>query len=111
MPQGMRHPEPHENGDHSGYPDGWHSRLDQGRFVSGASSPIMSLAWTSCEPEPVAPVNPGSTKSSLLPLPPCLPVPRGRQESRAMEILYQCCAGLDVHKRTVVACIRRLGPD
>jgi transposase len=28
-----------------------------------------------------------------------------------MEILYQCCAGLDVHKRTVVACIRRLGPD
>jgi transposase len=28
-----------------------------------------------------------------------------------MEILYSCCAGLDVHKRTVVACIRRLGPD
>jgi transposase len=28
-----------------------------------------------------------------------------------MEILYRCCAGLDVHKKTVVACIRRLGPD
>jgi transposase len=28
-----------------------------------------------------------------------------------MEILYHCCAGLDVHKETVVACIRRLGPD
>lgn len=28
-----------------------------------------------------------------------------------MEILYHCCAGLDVHKKTVVACIRRLGPD
>lgn len=27
-----------------------------------------------------------------------------------MEILYPCCAGLDVHKKTVVACIRRLGP-
>jgi transposase len=28
-----------------------------------------------------------------------------------MEILYHCCADLDVHKKTVVACIRRLGPD
>ena len=28
-----------------------------------------------------------------------------------MEILYHCCAGLDVHKKSVVACIRRLGPD
>jgi transposase len=28
-----------------------------------------------------------------------------------MDILYPCCAGLDVHKKTVVACIRRLGPD
>jgi transposase len=29
----------------------------------------------------------------------------------AMDILYPCCAGLDVHKKTVVACIRRLGPE
>lgn len=28
-----------------------------------------------------------------------------------MDILYPCCAGLDVHKKTVVACVRRLGPD
>ena len=28
-----------------------------------------------------------------------------------MEILSPCCAGLDVHKKTIVACIRRLGPD
>jgi transposase len=28
-----------------------------------------------------------------------------------MDIIYQCCAGLDVHKQTVVACIRRVGPD
>jgi transposase len=28
-----------------------------------------------------------------------------------MDILYDCCAGLDVHKKTVVACIRRVGPD
>jgi transposase len=28
-----------------------------------------------------------------------------------MEILHDCCAGLDVHKKTVVACVRRVGPD
>ncbi|HMF37361.1 MAG TPA: IS110 family transposase [Isosphaeraceae bacterium] len=27
-----------------------------------------------------------------------------------MEILHDCCAGLDVHKKTVVACVRRVGP-
>jgi transposase len=27
-----------------------------------------------------------------------------------MEILYDCCAGLDVHQKTVLACIRRFGP-
>src|SRR5436309_30094 len=25
-----------------------------------------------------------------------------------MELLYRCCSGLDVHKNTVVACVRRL---
>jgi hypothetical protein len=28
-----------------------------------------------------------------------------------MEILHRCCAGLDVHKKTVVACVRTVGPD
>jgi transposase len=28
-----------------------------------------------------------------------------------MDIIYGCCAGLDVHKKTVVACVRRLRPD
>jgi transposase len=28
-----------------------------------------------------------------------------------MEILHSCCAGLDVHKGTVVACVRRLRPQ
>ena len=27
-----------------------------------------------------------------------------------METLYPCCAGLDVHKDTVVACVRRVSP-
>ena len=28
-----------------------------------------------------------------------------------MEAIIARCAGLDVHKRTVVACVRRLQPD
>ena len=28
-----------------------------------------------------------------------------------MDIIHACCAGLDVHKKTVVACARRVGPD
>jgi transposase len=28
-----------------------------------------------------------------------------------MDVLHPCCAGLDVHKKTVVACVRRPGPD
>jgi transposase len=27
-----------------------------------------------------------------------------------MDLLYRCCAGLDVHKKTVVACVRRIDP-
>jgi transposase len=28
-----------------------------------------------------------------------------------MDLIYACCAGLDVHKKTVVVCVRRLGQD
>jgi transposase len=28
-----------------------------------------------------------------------------------MDLIHPCCAGLDVHKKTVVACARRAGPD
>jgi transposase len=28
-----------------------------------------------------------------------------------MDSIHPCCAGLDVHKKTVVACVRRAGPD
>ena len=28
-----------------------------------------------------------------------------------METIYRCCAGLDVHKMTVVACVRRVEPS
>src|SRR5439155_12473096 len=32
----------------------------------------------------------------------------GSRRRRPMQALYRCCAGLDVHKDTVVACVRRL---
>jgi transposase len=28
-----------------------------------------------------------------------------------MDSIHDCCAGLDVHQKTVVACVRRRGPD
>lgn len=28
-----------------------------------------------------------------------------------MDLIHTCCAGLDVHKKTVVACVRHVGPD
>lgn len=28
-----------------------------------------------------------------------------------MDLIHPCCAGLDIHKKTVVACIRRVAPD
>src|SRR3954447_15215336 len=31
--------------------------------------------------------------------------------SRTMDILHDRCAGLDLHKKTVVACIRAVDPD
>src|SRR5439155_5790967 len=34
------------------------------------------------------------------------PPPAAVAEEGAMEVLHQRCAGLDVHKKTVVACIR-----
>ena len=37
------------------------------------------------------------------------PRSRSRPET-TMETIYPCCAGLDIHKATVVACVRRIGP-
>lgn len=34
----------------------------------------------------------------------------GKEVGGAMELLYPCCSGLDVHKHTVVACLSRTAP-
>lgn len=48
-----------------------------------------------------------STRSRLFSFPMSSPVMRFVEET-LMETVVQCCAGLDVHKKTVVACVRRL---
>src|ERR1700682_5392545 len=71
-----------------------------------------SKVWPGpCAPQPVAPVVRGARRAvcSILQGPPVAEgKPRG---GRTMEVIIPRCAGLDVHKRTVVACIRRLEPD
>src|SRR5260370_5424451 len=37
--------------------------------------------------------------------------PRGPERGRAMQVVYERCCGLDVHKRTVVACVLVTHPD
>src|SRR5262249_39258959 len=39
-----------------------------------------------------------------------VPPPARSLEGNPMDTLYPCCAGLDVHKETVVACVRRALP-
>jgi transposase len=49
-----------------------------------------------------------STRSRLLPL--SMSSGAAREES-VMEEIYRCCAGLDVHKQSVEACVRRIGEN
>src|SRR3954447_18300510 len=60
-------------------------------------------------PETVAPGPPGSTQSRLL-IPPMSSGAWSTYGGPTMEPIYPCCAGLDVHKDTVVACLRRIDP-
>jgi transposase len=38
-------------------------------------------------------------------------VPSERPKEDSMEVVFKCCAGLDVHSKTVVSCRRIIGPD
>src|SRR5262249_32727923 len=64
-------------------------------------------------PDTVAPATAGSTSSKLLASPPGRRAggPTGGTAMDDFDIIYGCCAGLDGHKKTVVACARRLDPD
>jgi len=79
--------------------------------VSGASCPETSLARTFLAPRPVAPGSPGSTHTNLLARHQVHPARALGETELAMELIHPTCAGLDVHKLSVVACLRRVGPD
>src|SRR5690606_1634048 len=80
----------------------------RGRFVLGASSPYLS--WTRgststpyCRQGPYAPEH--ALQSSMT-----WAARRCRRDTEAMmDVIYPRCAGLDVHKQTVVACARIAG--
>src|SRR3954447_17527003 len=76
---------------------------------SGALSPPTKLAPDSATDLPLLPlprgVRKGSCSTSC-----CLPV-RPPSEERPMETLHPHCAGLDVRKDTVVACVRHQPPQ
>ena len=87
--------------------------LARGRFWHWCLQPENESGPTSTrphvEPEPVAPGSPGSTQSKLLDASRSArgasphPTPR-----IAVDVLHSQCAGLDVHKKTVVVCVRRV---
>src|SRR5262249_59235249 len=76
-----------------------------GRFLLGAESPNVSLTRT----PPVAPkIVAESTRSRLTPQSGVWPAWRARtiKKGRSMlRVIHERCAGLDIHKKTVVACI------
>src|SRR5215213_10395142 len=59
------------------------------------------------DPPIVTPAPAGSTQGNVIPRPVSAAVGPG---GTAMDVMYPCCAGLDVHKDSVYACVRRAGP-
>src|SRR5919199_6472063 len=78
-----------------------------GPVLPGAASPLLTLAraprgTTECRSRS------GSTHSTV-----CeqgAPRPVGASEEAAMEVIHERCCGLDIHKKTVVACLVVPGP-
>jgi transposase len=85
--------------------------LARGRYWDWCVKPENESGLTSTrlhvEPEPVAPGLPGSTQSKLLYASRSARGDESTSRTRAtLDILHSKCAGLDVHKKTVVACLR-----
>lgn len=70
---------------------------------TGVPNPLVSLAWHCSEPDIVAPLV-GSTRSRVMSSISALG--SAPLEEHAMDILYSSVAGLDVHLRMLVACVR-----
>src|SRR5579883_2695432 len=86
-------------------------------FGFGAPSPQTNLApglgSTPRRTRPCRPPTPGEHQEETAPrLEVAPPVRTGTiTGGTAMDILHERCAGLDVHQKTVVACVRCPGPD
>src|SRR6476659_1200326 len=87
---------------------GWGGSRRRGRFLPWCPEPVDQLGLGSlstrdcrrrvaCDPE-------HAFQSSF----DGDPVPAAPAEEEAMDLLHPLCAGLDVHKDTVVACLRRV---
>src|SRR3954453_4325901 len=72
--------------------------------LCGVANPYRSLAWTALRIPNCRPLR-GNTQSRLIFL---LMSSEASLGGSAMQAIYPCVAGLDVHKQTVVACVRRL---
>src|SRR6266540_3408578 len=78
--------------------------LERGRFQAWCVKPVHKLGpGPRHEPETVAPAPAGSTQSRLAASP---GPPGARFSGGSMDTLYPCCAGIDVHKKNVVVCVR-----
>jgi transposase len=82
------------------------STADRGRLLLGVCEPVCSVARTASRIRTCCPATGVNTHSRLV----CpLTVLRGGNASETlMDTLHPLCAGLDVHKDTVVASVRRL---
>ena len=92
----------------SEYTGGVASVVDQGRTTVVLRSPRSSLAWTGHEPKIVAP-NSGEHAEQIVLFSAVLHEQGPSKWSAAMDTVYACCCGLDVHKKSVSACVRRVG--
>src|SRR5579875_3270564 len=92
----------HENGALFGYSDG-RRFSGPGRNLLGAWSPRVSLTRTALRTRDCCHAAHASTQSRLLDS--SLSSGGACPGDTPMDILYPCCAGLDVHKQTVVATV------
>lgn len=83
-------------------------RWDVGRSFTGALSPQNSVTWTSCRTLNCCPNVGEHAEQSVFPS----MSPDGFANFReyAMDTIYETVAGLDVHQKTIVACVRKRQP-
>src|SRR5712692_5455460 len=74
----------------------------------GASSPLKSLAWTSLRTPNCRLASARARGADCFTL--SMSSGAGVEET-IMENIFPCCAGLDVHKESVEACVRRIEPN